>query len=230
MDQVDVNDMSDEERLSLANEVATNIRESLPREIYAGYFTSESKIPYKATSFREVLIHRVSDLADVSITQLDEGKRVPAFVTIRSVVETSAMMYWLWKKTQDFLDNEDEGQYDEFLMRGMLGSRDGTTHHESFNILSAIDHLNREFEGLRKMYDSLCEYAHPNWAGVMGAYSEVNEESLTLYLGKDRASPPLVYGLGPLIGGLFIFQEYYDEMGKVLEVINSLYYENHKSY
>lgn len=229
MGDFDIRNMTDEERLALAKEVAKNIRESLPRELYAGSFTLESKIPYKAASFREVLIHRVSDLADVAIAQIADGRLVPAFVTTRSVVETTAMMYWLWKKSRDFLDNRDENKYDEFLMRGMLGSRNDMTPHESFNILTAVDHLDREFDGLRTMYDTLCEFTHPNWSGAMGAYSRIDEDALILYLGKENASPPLAYGLGPLIGSLVIFQDYYNATAELLQAINTRYEESSDS-
>ena len=229
MDGSDLSNMTDEERFALAREFASRIRDSLPRELYAGSFTLKSKIPYKAASLREVLIHRVSDLADAAIAQTADGKLVPAFVTTRSVVETTAMMYWLWKKSREFLDSRDEKKYDEFLMRGMLGSRDDTTPHQSLSVLTAVDHLDREFDGLRKMYDTLCEFTHPNWSGAMGAYSRMDEEAFTLYLGKEHASPPLAYGLGPLIGSLAICQDYYDATAELLQSINTRYEENSDS-
>ena len=67
MAAIDVSTLSDDERLALAKQLASDIRSSLPKELYAGSFTLKSKIPYKASSFREVLIHRVSDLADVAV-------------------------------------------------------------------------------------------------------------------------------------------------------------------
>ena len=223
MDTVDVSTLDDAQQFALAKELATNIRNSLPKELYAGSFTLKSKLPFKATSFREVLIHRLSDLADVALELYEADRLVPAFVATRGVVETAAMMYWLYKKTTEILDSKNEDVFDQFLMKGMLGSKDGTTHHESYNILTAVDHLNKEFKGFRDMYNTLCEFTHPNWSGVMGSYSKLDTEAHTLHLGKDHRKPPLAFGLGPLIGSLAVFQDYYNALADKLKAVNDGY-------
>ncbi|MDP2606665.1 MAG: hypothetical protein Q8S00_29350 [Deltaproteobacteria bacterium] len=223
MDAVDVSKLSDEERLALAGQLASNIRASLPKQLYAGSFTLKSKLPYKATSFRGVLIHRVSDIADVAIELYQTDRLVPAFIATRAVVETTATVYWLYQRSREFLDKPDEASFDEFLMRGMLGSKDSTTKMESYNVLTAVDRLDKEFEGMRQMYDTLCEFTHPNWSGVMGSYSKIDKQKYTLYLGKEHTKPPLAFGLGPLIGSLVIFQDYYNALANVLKAMNDRY-------
>lgn len=226
MDIPDLSKLSDDERLALARKIAAEIGVSLPKELYAGSFTLNSKLPYKACSFREVLIHRVSDLADASIELLVAGNLVPAFVMVRSVVETTAMMYWLHEKSKGFLERRDENAFDEFLMKGMLGSKDGTTGHSSYNILTAVDHLDKEFDGIRGMYERLCEFTHPNWSGVMGAYSVIEKEKFLLHLGKQHRKPPLAFGLAPLIASLAIFRDYYNSTAALLKDINDSYEQN----
>lgn len=223
MAAIDVSTLSDDERLALAKQLASDIRSSLPKELYAGSFTLKSKIPYKASSFREVLIHRVSDLADVAVELYEANYLVPAFIVTRSVVETSAVIYWLYQKSSEFIEKRDEEAFDEFIMKGMLGSKDGTTKYESYNVLTAVDRLDKEFPGLRDMYNTLCEFTHPNWSGVMGAYSRIEKEKYLLHLGKEHRRPPLALGLGPLIGGLAIFQDYYKALAKILTSINQHY-------
>lgn len=229
MNKVDVSKLSDPERLGLAKEFASNIRDSLPKELYAGSFTLKSKLPYKAASFREVLIHRVSDIADMAIELYESNRPAPAFLATRALLETVAMLYWHYQKSCKFIENSDEDSYDEFLMKGMLGSRDETTKLDSYNVLTAVDQLDKEFENFRKMYDRLCEFTHPNWSGVMGSYSRLDNEKHTLYLGKEHANPPLALGLGPLIGGLAIFQDYYNAMSDVLQTINDRYEQDNDS-
>src|SRR5262249_27533665 len=75
----------------------------------------------------------------------------------------------------------------------------------------------------RQMYDTLCEFTHPNWSGVMGDYSRIDKEKYILYLGKEHAHPPLAFGLGPLIGSLAIFQDHYNALADVLKQINERY-------
>jgi hypothetical protein len=223
MDTIDVSKLSDAEQFALAKQMASNIQDSLPKQLYAGSFTLNSKLPYKATSFRELLIHRISDIADVAIDLYETNHLIPAFIVTRALFETTAMMYWLYQKSREFLENANEDAYDEFLMKGMLGSKDGTTRLESYNVLTAVDRLDKNFKGLRQMYDTLCEFTHPNWSGVMGSYSRTDEKNYTLYLGKEHANPPVAFGIGPLIGSLAIFQDYYNALGDVLMAINQGY-------
>lgn len=223
MDTVDVSKLDDSQRLTLAKKLATEVRESLPKELYAGSLTLKSKLPFKLASFREVLIHRLGDLTDVAMELYESNRLVPAFVMTRGVVETAAMTYWLHKKTGEFLESKDENAYDEFLMKGMLGSKDGTTKHESYNILTAVDHLDGEFKGFRDMYNTLCEFTHPNWSGVMGSYSKLDRKAHTLRLGKEHRSPPVAFGLGPLIGSLAVFRDYYNSLADQLEAANDWY-------
>lgn len=223
MDTVDVSKLSDAERFALAQQLTSHIRGSLPKELYAGSFTLRSKLPYKSASFREMLIHRISDIADVAIDLYENDSLVPAFIETRAVVETTAMVYWLYQRSCEFLEKPDEDCFDEFLMKGMLGSRDGMTKHESYNVLTAVDRLDKEFNGLRQMYDTLCEFTHPNWSGLMGSYSKLDKEKYLLHLGKEHRKPPLAFGLGPLIGSLCIFQHYYNALADVLKAINDWY-------
>ncbi|MDP3823080.1 MAG: hypothetical protein Q8R33_16545 [Burkholderiales bacterium] len=225
MEAVDISKLTDAERLALAKQLASNIRGSLPKELYAASFTLKSKLPYKATSFREVLIHRVSDIADVAIDLYEKDRLVPAFIVTRAVVETTAVIYWLYQKSREFLEKQDEKSFDEFLMKGLLGSKDGTTEFESYNVLTAVDYLDKEFPDLRDMYNTLCEFTHPNWSGVMGSYSRIEKRKFLLHLGREFRKPPLAFGLGPLIGCLAIFQDYYSRLADVLKAIND-YYES----
>src|SRR5215475_4101125 len=108
MNAVDVSTLTDPQRLELAKQLALNIRGSLPKALYAGSFTLKSKLPYKATSFRELLIHRVSDIADVAIELYESNRLVPAFILTRALVETTAILYWLHQKSCEFLEKPDE--------------------------------------------------------------------------------------------------------------------------
>lgn len=171
------------------------------------------------------MIHRISDIADAAIELYESDQLVAAFILTRAVVETTAMIYWLYQKSRESLEKPDENSFDEFLMKGILGSKDGTTKYESYNVLTAVDHLDKEFKGLRDMYNTLCEFTHPNWSGVMGSYSKLEASKYLLHLGKEHHKPPVAFGLGSLIGSLVIFQDYYNAFTGVLKAINDRYEE-----
>ena len=202
----DVNNWDNEKKLKLARDFALNIPADLPKEIEARVFTLKSKIPFKATSLREVLLHRIAELASVAVELYDKDKLVPAFIITRAVVETASIIFWLHEKVSDFFLSKDVKLLDDFLMKAMLGSRDGTTDLESYNILTAVDHVNKRFSGFRRMYDRMREFTHPNWSGSLGCYGKIDEKKHQLNLGANLLRPPIEFGLDPLIWGAWHFR------------------------
>lgn len=95
MESADVSALSELEKLALAKRFAAAIRGSLPKDLYVASLSLNSKLPYKATSFRELLIHRVSDIADTAVELYETKRLVPAFIMTRALIETTAMLYWL---------------------------------------------------------------------------------------------------------------------------------------
>lgn len=220
MRSVDLSALDDGGRIALAREFVTNFSASLPKELYAGSFTLKSKLPFKATSLREVLFHRATELGSVAVELFESNRLVPAFVVTRAIVETVAALYWLHEKVSQFLDSKDIEAFGQFLTRALVGSKDGTTQVEAYNALSAVDRLDRRFTGFRTKYDTLCEFTHPNWFGVLGSYGKLDWEELTLHLGTERRGPPISFGLDPLIMSLVIMQNYYNDLAKLLSKLN----------
>ncbi len=207
-----------ETALKMARERVEEISASLPTRVDPAGLTLKSKLPFKALSLREVLIHRVSELAECAMEQFETNRIVSAFVLARAVLETVALIYWLHKKLLEFFDSKDIVALDDFLMKAMLGSKDESTAVDSYNVLTAVDHVDKEYENFRTMYDSLCEFTHPNWSGTLGAYGKIERGSLDL--GADIKSPPLRLGLGPFVGGLEIFIEYYNNLERLIHDLN----------
>jgi hypothetical protein len=42
--------------------------------------------------------------------------------------------------------------------------------------------LGEEYAHARKAYDSLSEFAHPNWAGMLGFFGSTNKRSMIQYM------------------------------------------------
>lgn len=216
---------SDAEYLVEARIRATNIFVSLPQDVKAAGLTLNSKLPFKTTSLREALAHRVAELSMVAVDLYECRKLVPAFVITRAVVETVAMTYWLHQRVGEFLQSKDVNCLDEFLTKAMLGSRDGITSLESYNVLTAVDKMDKEWNGFRKMYDWLCEFTHPNWSGTMGAYGRMDREAFALSLGSENGRAPIVLGLAPFVASLELFEHYYNDLADQLGNLNT-YFES----
>lgn len=222
LSQDEIDKLSDESGWKLARALTTNLAENLPSKVEVAALTLKSKLPFKSLTLREVLIHRVADLATVTMQLFEDGRFVPAFIMARSVVETVSIMFFLHKSVLDFCDNHDVEKLDEFLMKTTMGSKDKSTPHEPYNILTAVDKVDKEFEGLRQMYDCLSEFAHPNWSGTLGAYGRFDKEKHILLFDEHR-TPKVALGLAPFVGALTIFTDYYNDLARLIQEMNDYF-------
>ena len=223
MNNIDYSKFSSSELLQLAKIVAIDSRGRLPKELYFGSFSLNSKLPFKATVLRELLLHRFSDYLDAAVELYESNRIAPAYTITRALVETTALMYLLSVKTTEFVETKNVILFDDFLMKGMFGSKDKKTPVESFNVLTLIDHLDKMFSGMREMYGGLCEFTHPNYSGLTGSYSSIDEVKHIALLGKNYSELPIEYGLIPLIVCVDLFTDYYNSLAKKLEAINDFF-------
>ena len=107
-------------------------------------------------------------------------------------------------------------------MKTTMGSRDKSTPHEPYNILTAVDKVDKEFDGLRQMYDCLSEFAHPNWSGTLGTYGRFDRENHVLLFDQRRATKAIL-GLAPFVGALSIFIDYYNDLSRLLQEMNDYF-------
>ena len=102
-------------------------------------------------------------------------------------------------------------------MRMFAGSKNGWADGpEAINVLTFVKRFDKKVPGFEGSYNSLSEYAHPNWLGVSGLYSKIDRENFVVYYGRcprpesaERAGNQLV---NALIGGLISFEEGYNRI------------------
>lgn len=213
--------------MSKARALADELRESLPKEVRAAACTLKSKLVYKALSLRELLIHRVSDLTDACIVLFEQQRFVPAFIVARAIVETVAIQIRFHQVSLQFLNDWDEAPFDQFLMKGVLGNRLGLTSPSGIdigatNIQTIIGHIGKIAPAFKSSYEELCEFTHPNWSGMMGAYS-AHSSPFVLLLGKEHNYPPAEIGLVPFVICLECFRDSYNGTAEALYAINERY-------
>ena len=199
-----------------AKEISAEIKLNLPKVYDIASISTTSKLPFKALSIREVIIHRVSELSESACYLFEAKKHVSAFIIIRSLMETVAILYWLNDRIKKVNKTKHIGNIDHFFMRLFFGCRDDEKLPDPYNVLKAIDKINENFNGFRKMYDDLSEFAHPNWAGLAGSYSELDKKNFKVSFGSRTEDIPLSFGLAPLTASLHIFKHYYNESGDLM--------------
>lgn len=132
-------------------------------------------------------------------------------------------MFSLHKFVAEFNVDHDIKKLDDFLMKAIMGSRDKSTPFEAVNILTAVDKVDKEFDGLRKMYDCLCEYTHPNWSGALGSFGTYDEERFCLNLGNERSKANFSRGFAPFVQSLVMASEYYNGLGQLILDMNNYF-------
>jgi hypothetical protein len=214
-------------RLADVKSFSEQINKSLPDKIFVASLSHTSKLPFKALSLREVLIHRVAELSETAVNLFESNKLVPAIIMTRAVFESTAVLYWLYERIKQVSITKELGDIDEFLMKSLFGGRVSEAPVESYNVLTAIDHINKKFAFYKESYDNLSDYAHPNWPGLMGAYSKLDKKEMTLHLGKQVGNVPILVALPLLAASLKLFIHYYDDMEKYLLQFNKICDEMH---
>lgn len=217
--------------LQEARQLADAIASSLPDRIQIAALTLKSKLPFKALSIRELLIHRVSPLATAAVDLFERDQVIPAVVLTRAVVETVAVLYYFYERLRRFLDDKNTSELDDFLMSCLFGSRNNPNPDwpASINVLTFVNHVEKTIPGFRAIYDSLCEQTHPNWAGTLGAFGQFDWERFELKLGPTDRTPPMETGVRALSSALMVFHLYYNPSGALVLQLND-YFEHGASH
>jgi hypothetical protein len=159
-------------------------KEDLCSEIdVGGLFTRNAlvhkwKAPWRSLLLRETVAWRLQDLLTQSYFLHNASHSLGARILLRSGFETIAILIHLNQAMRRVVSgkinfHEFSSQTTKFLM----GSRDGTTPHESINILTILKKADERYPGLVEWYGSLSESAHPNFEGMLFGYSNGDDKN-----------------------------------------------------
>ena len=163
------------------------------------------------------MIWRTEELARSACDALGNEDFTVAALLIRGIAESAAMTWYLL----EILENRTgytPAQLNDTLMRMFAGSKNGWAEApEAINVLTFVKRLDKKMPGFEAAYNSLSEFAHPNWRGVSGLYSKIDRENFTVYYGRGlnagRAGNQLV---NALIGGLLTFEDGYNKIADAM--------------
>lgn len=135
------------------------------------------KAPFRCWLLREAVFWRATDLLTQSYALYVQGHALGARILLRSAFETVSMLIYLNQLIQQVLDwNLDFHAFGTKTSVLLLGSRDGSTKHQSINILTILSKCDRRYPGIERLYAALSESAHPNYEGLLAGYSKVDRE------------------------------------------------------
>ena len=116
-DNVDQPIFNEEELLRKGLEFNGRLKTSLPPRIDPATISTRAKIPFKALCIRDVMLYRVSELADAALACYQRDQLVVAATLTRALLESVALLYWLFNELQAAVAAEDTSKIDEFLAR-----------------------------------------------------------------------------------------------------------------
>jgi len=135
------------------------------------------KIVWKYQMYEQFIIHRSCDLIEASLDAWHKKRPTISFLTTRALIETVAMFFYVIKQLNDLLNEKDFQKIDHLIMESLFSTRlENYLPHKSKNILTIIDKVDKDANGIRKTYDSLSEFAHPNSDALLMLYGKIQED------------------------------------------------------
>jgi hypothetical protein len=151
--------------------LVAEIRQRLPQSLDGRAFSQTVKVPYHAALLDAGLSYRILELAEGSLNMVDARRFVAGAIIARACVETAALHFYVGKKVLSACDSGEIQEATDILYRALTGSTAyGDATVKPINVLTAIDHTDKTFHGIRSFYDQQSEFAHPNWWGSHGAF------------------------------------------------------------
>jgi hypothetical protein len=154
----------------------------LPTEVSATVIGVWSKAPYKALTIRGALLWRTQELGADAIRSYEDGRLATATLLTRALIETVALHWRLCDQISRWRKMEPK-ELNNRLNNMLLGWKGDPDFPDAPNVLTMIDHLERQVPGVRNGYDQLSEIVHPNYGGVHGLYAENDENNFVTNLG-----------------------------------------------
>ena len=143
------------------------------------------KPTFEADYYHETTIYRFIELIESTYNLYKSNLLVGSVVTARAAQETVAVLWFINSKLEHLAKTKDLAHFTEIMKRLISGWSNEEEFPEKINVFKCIDSVDKVMEGkFRRHYETLCEYAHPNYSGTFGAYAKPNHETLDVELGE----------------------------------------------
>jgi hypothetical protein len=159
-----------EEIISIISEIKGNLKNEI------GFYdqSSKAKIPFRLEVYITALSDRIIDHSEAILILYNQNKIIPAFGIIRSNFESLAVLNRITTSfTNSLEENKLDPELDNLLLSLTLGTREKENSIQAINVLTQLDKMDKQWKGIRFIYDSISEFVHPNCDGVIVSYSEI---------------------------------------------------------
>jgi hypothetical protein len=195
-----------------ARQRVDNIRMYLPSSIIFVDLGVQSKAPYLILCIRAALSWRTEELARCACDALAKDDVASGILLTRAVIESAAFIWRLKELLEDRHKYNSDDLCNKFEKMLLGWKNDDSDFPQAFNILTMLDHMDKQFPGVKVRYDELSEFSHPNWGGVSGLFSVVDRETGTAKFGRGLRRTPSAAketAAAALRGYLALFEQVY---------------------
>lgn len=203
--------MAIDEDLHTLQEKLSSLGRSIPTKVDAAQYPLSTRVPYEVECLRWLLIARTYTLIQDALRLFIDDRRMAALVLARSAMETTAMLFYLNKKTARVIEDEDEDEgfsdYLQILDRMHLGGTRDMFPNDPIRVGRAFDHMRRDQPKYYELYLDLCDYAHPNWSGTVAPHSRRERLGTIMYIEDRNREIPRVFFLAPTITSLIFIED-----------------------
>jgi hypothetical protein len=136
------------------------------------------KATFRSLELREAAFWRIHDLLTQSYELHLADRALGARILLRSALETLATLIHLNQATAAVVAGQQNfHDFSDRTARLLLGSRDKSTDHEAFSIVTVLTKCEKVYPGISVAYASLSEAAHPNFEGMSFGYSRIDHDN-----------------------------------------------------
>jgi hypothetical protein len=199
-----------------ARERVVRLRANLPQCVDVAALGVRSKAPYQLLCTREALIWRTEELARNACDALERNDFAVAAILTRAVTENAAMTWALMTVLYDRSKYSPE-QLNARLMRFLAGSKSPEAP-KPVHVNDLLRCIEKEIPGVMGSHDSLSEIAHPNWSGVVGMYSKIDQERITTHFGRGLHPAERTRNMiaNAMLGSLGVFEFSYNRISDLM--------------
>ena len=202
-----------------ARSVLAKLAELRPHEIDLAGVARRYKPVGNTHMLREALIWRQEELSRGALEAIERNDGVTGALITRAAMETTAALIYLHGLVKGAIEGGMSDDLAEKLAGFLVGSKIWEENPGPVHVLKMIDAVDKLIPGYRKNYEFLCEFAHPNWFGTLGAYGIINQEQLRVtFLKNGKVQDSSLRVAAPMLAGsLDLFIGYYEFVGDKLK-------------
>jgi hypothetical protein len=138
-----------------------------------------SKTAWKCALLQQSLLYRVTSLACGCADAWNAKNIVCSGLAARALLETVALCEHTTQKLLDRCEAPDLDAIDDLANKELFSTRNEEMVSEGVgfkatNVLTFIDKLDKQLDGVRESYDFLSEWCHPNGSGHLSTYGDMD--------------------------------------------------------